>query len=124
MNGSIFTPPRTGDRKGKQAATASRMLSKAITAVYTIGSLVIICPPDMSSVIPLFGLAEAATAAAATARSVLQEVNQGASTPPLNSFRVPKLKSTQGGSNVQTDRSLDVLESVRRHQSFNSDDEI
>ncbi|GLU08385.1 hypothetical protein SLE2022_253030 [Rubroshorea leprosula] len=53
MNGSIFTPPRTGDRKGKQAATASRMLPKAITAVYTIGSLVIICPADMSFVIPL-----------------------------------------------------------------------
>ncbi|GLT32498.1 hypothetical protein SLA2020_071630 [Shorea laevis] len=53
MNGSIFTPPRTGDRKGKQAATASRMLSKAITAVYTIRSSVIICPADMSSVIPL-----------------------------------------------------------------------
>ncbi|GLT79389.1 hypothetical protein SLA2020_508800 [Shorea laevis] len=61
--------------------------------------------------------------AAATARSVLREVNKGASTPPLNSIRVPKLKPTQGGTNTGNAQPLDVLESVRRRQSFNSDDE-
>lgn len=67
--------------------------------------------------------AMAEAAAAATARSVLREVNMGAMTPPLTSIRLPKLKSTQGGSNARTDRPREVLESLRRRQSFNSDDE-
>ncbi|XWS53609.1 hypothetical protein CRYUN_Cryun10bG0015700 [Craigia yunnanensis] len=69
--------------------------------------------------------AMADAAAEATARSVLREVNKGAMTPPLNSISMPKLKSksNQAGSNAQTDRPLDVLESLRRRQSFNSDDE-
>ena len=51
---SFFTPPRSGSRKGKQAATASRLLSKAVTAVYTVGSLVVVCPSaDVSSIVPL-----------------------------------------------------------------------
>lgn len=49
----FFTPPN-GSRKGKQAATASRLLSKAVTAVYTVGSLVVVCPSaDVSSIVPL-----------------------------------------------------------------------
>lgn len=70
--------------------------------------------------------AMADAAAEATARSVLKEVNKGAMTPPLNSISMPKLKSksNQAGTNARTDRPLDVLESLRRRQSFNSDDEI
>ena len=69
--------------------------------------------------------AMADAAAEATARSVLREVNKRAMTPPLNSISMPKLKSksNQAGSNAQTDRPLDLLESLRRRQSFNSDDE-
>ncbi|XVE65605.1 hypothetical protein DITRI_Ditri08aG0013700 [Diplodiscus trichospermus] len=67
--------------------------------------------------------AMADAAAEATARSVLREVNKGAMTPPLNSISMPKLKSNQTGSNAQIDRPLDVLESLRRRQCFNSDDE-
>ncbi|EEF45547.1 condensin, putative [Ricinus communis] len=61
--------------------------------------------------------------AAARARSVLKEVNKGSLTPPLSAISVPKLKSNQGASGAQNDRPLDVLESLRRRQSFNSDDE-
>ena len=47
-DGYFFTPP---SRKGKKAA---RLLSKAVTAVYTIGSLVIVCPSaDVSAITPL-----------------------------------------------------------------------
>jgi condensin-2 complex subunit D3 len=62
-------------------------------------------------------------AAAAKARSVLREVNKGASTPPLSSISVPKLKSCNGTSTSQCDRPLDVLESLRKRQSFDSDEE-
>ncbi|KAK3189568.1 hypothetical protein Dsin_029129 [Dipteronia sinensis] len=47
---NFFTPPRS-TRKGKKAA---KSLSEAVTAVYTIGSLVIICPTaDMNSITSL-----------------------------------------------------------------------
>jgi condensin-2 complex subunit D3 len=50
-SGSFFTPP---SRKGKRAAVMSRLLSEAVTAVYTIGSLVIVCPAaDMNAITPL-----------------------------------------------------------------------
>ncbi|KAI8566056.1 hypothetical protein RHMOL_Rhmol02G0009600 [Rhododendron molle] len=52
--------------------------------------------------------------AAATARSVLREVNNGGLTPPLSAMSVPKLK----GSNPPS-----VLESLRRRQCFDSDEE-
>jgi len=67
--------------------------------------------------------AMADAAAAAKARSVLREVNKGASTPPLSSISVPKLKSCNGTSTSQCDRPLDVLESLRKRQSFDSDEE-
>ncbi|OMO98513.1 Armadillo-type [Corchorus olitorius] len=67
--------------------------------------------------------AMADAAAEATARSVLREVNKGAIASPLNSISMPKLKSVQAGTSAQNDRPLDVLESVRRRQSFHSDDE-
>lgn len=52
--------------------------------------------------------------AAATARSVLREVNNGGVTPPLSAMSVPKLR----GSNPAA-----VLESLRRRQCFDSDEE-
>ncbi|OMO53642.1 Armadillo-like helical [Corchorus capsularis] len=67
--------------------------------------------------------AMADAAAEATARSVLREVNKGAIASPLNSISMPKLKSVQAGTSAQNDSRLDVLESVRRRQSFHSDDE-
>ncbi|KAL2464058.1 hypothetical protein Fot_52014 [Forsythia ovata] len=58
--------------------------------------------------------------AAATARSVLREVNKGACTPPLSAMGVPKLKSC---TRETASRGGDVIESLRRRQSFDSDDE-
>ncbi|XP_031114102.1 condensin-2 complex subunit D3 isoform X2 [Ipomoea triloba] len=68
----------------------------------------------------------ASAMADATAAAVLREVNQGAATPPLSAMRAPKLKScsvrtiaaSRGG-----ERSAAVIESLRRRQSFDSDDE-
>ena len=67
--------------------------------------------------------AMADAAAAATARSVLREVNKGASTPPLSSLSVPKLKSCNGASTSQCDRPLNVLKSLSKRHSFDSDEE-
>ncbi|KAK6161101.1 hypothetical protein DH2020_004482 [Rehmannia glutinosa] len=66
--------------------------------------------------------AVADAAAAATARSVLREVNQGASTP-LSAMTVPKVKSRTGGQPNGGDRPAEVIESLRRRQFFDSDDE-
>ncbi|XP_077240688.1 binding protein [Tasmannia lanceolata] len=66
--------------------------------------------------------AVADAAAAATVRSVLKEVNRGTPTPPLQSMGLPKLKSSTGNVS-RSDRPLEVLESLRRRQSFDSDDE-
>ncbi|CAN6356421.1 unnamed protein product [Urochloa humidicola] len=71
----------------------------------------------------------AAAAAAATVdasarvaiRSVLKEVNRNTATPPLHSMSVPKVKSVLGTAGPS--RRADVLESVRRLQPFESDDE-
>lgn len=52
---SFLTPP-TGKRKGKRKdeVTTSKLLSQAITAVFTIGSLVLIFPSaDLHGVVPL-----------------------------------------------------------------------
>ncbi|KAJ4834078.1 hypothetical protein Tsubulata_016276 [Turnera subulata] len=68
--------------------------------------------------------AMADAAAAAKAKSVLREVNRGpATTPPLSAISVPKLKSNQLGTIARNERPPDVLESLRRRQSFNFDDE-
>ncbi|KAF5176279.1 condensin-2 complex subunit D3 [Thalictrum thalictroides] len=56
-------------------------------------------------------------AAAATVKSVLREVNRGMSTPQLNSISRPKLKSSMRGFS-KGDRPSDVLESLRRRQTF------
>ncbi|XP_008800873.2 condensin-2 complex subunit D3 [Phoenix dactylifera] len=68
--------------------------------------------------------AVADAAARATVRSVLKEVNRTVATPPLRSMSVPKLKSVMGNAGVlSSNRPPDVLESLRRRQSFESDEE-
>nr|XP_043617734.1 condensin-2 complex subunit D3 isoform X2 [Erigeron canadensis] len=66
--------------------------------------------------------AVAGALAEAKAKSVLRDVNQGAGTPSLSAMNVPKLKST-GGVARHTARSAAVLESLRRRQPFDLDDE-
>ncbi|KAG5065938.1 hypothetical protein JHK86_009669 [Glycine max] len=52
--GSFFTPPRSETSKGRKSVAKSKSLSKAVTAIYTVGSVVIVCPSaDMSNVVPL-----------------------------------------------------------------------
>ncbi|KAK3435758.1 hypothetical protein EUGRSUZ_C00460 [Eucalyptus grandis] len=52
--GSFFTPPRSGNRRGRRSMTTSELLPQATIAAYTVGSLVIVCPSvDLSTVIPL-----------------------------------------------------------------------
>ncbi|KAG2629833.1 hypothetical protein PVAP13_3KG488600 [Panicum virgatum] len=60
--------------------------------------------------------------ARATVRSVLKEVNRNTPTPPLHSMSVPKVKSILDTAGPGS-RLPGVLESVRRLQSFESDDE-
>ncbi|KAK7354816.1 hypothetical protein VNO80_20317 [Phaseolus coccineus] len=67
--------------------------------------------------------AMADAAAAATARSVLREINKGTGTPPLRSLSVPKVKSCTGMFNSKDDKRMDVIQSVRKRQSFDSDEE-
>lgn len=67
--------------------------------------------------------AMADAAAAAKARSVLREINSGTGTPPLSSLNVPKVKSCTGVCNPRDDKRMDVIQSVRKRQSFDSDEE-
>ncbi|XP_054821462.1 uncharacterized protein LOC129320202 [Prosopis cineraria] len=67
--------------------------------------------------------AMADAAAAATARAVLREVNKGTRTPALSSLSVPKVKSRTIVSSSRSDRHSDVIESLRKRQSFDSDEE-
>ncbi|KAK8671139.1 hypothetical protein V6N13_037744 [Hibiscus sabdariffa] len=77
---SFFTPPRSGSRKRKRVATMSRLLSKAVTAVYTVGSLVVVCPTaDVSSIVPL----------------LYTVVTSGNSDPKLNKLPGPKVSLKQ-----------------------------
>lgn len=51
---NFFTPPRSGSQRGRKSVALSKSLSQAITAIYTMGSLVVVCPSaDMSAVVPL-----------------------------------------------------------------------
>ncbi|GFZ08999.1 binding protein [Actinidia rufa] len=52
---TFLTPPVSGSKKGKRAAASmSRLLSQAIIAAYTIGSLVIVCPSsDLKAIVPV-----------------------------------------------------------------------
>ncbi|CAN4094935.1 unnamed protein product [Withania somnifera] len=61
--------------------------------------------------------------AAVAARSVLREVNRGTSTPPLSAMKAPRLKSHSGGPLSRGDKPPEVIESLRRRQNFDSDEE-
>lgn len=61
--------------------------------------------------------------AAATVRSVLKEVNKGILSPPLNGSSVPRLMSCEKESKHRVDRRMEVLESLRKRQDFDSDEE-
>eukprot|EP00268_Persea_americana_P021801 TRINITY_DN21706_c0_g1_i1.p1 TRINITY_DN21706_c0_g1~~TRINITY_DN21706_c0_g1_i1.p1 ORF type:complete len:1185 (+),score=294.56 TRINITY_DN21706_c0_g1_i1:141-3557(+) len=51
---TFFTPPRNISQKGKREALVSKFLSKAVTAVFTVGCLVLVCPSvDLKGTIPL-----------------------------------------------------------------------
>ncbi|KAK1279933.1 hypothetical protein QJS04_geneDACA019731 [Acorus gramineus] len=58
----------------------------------------------------------------ATVRSVLKEVNRDSATPPLRSMSVPKIKSV-ADQGVLKDKKSNVLESLRKRHSFDSDKE-
>ncbi|OEL19642.1 hypothetical protein BAE44_0019341 [Dichanthelium oligosanthes] len=60
--------------------------------------------------------------ARATVRSVLKEVHRNTPPPPLHSMSVLKVKSILGSAGPGS-RRPDILESVRRLQPFESDDE-
>ncbi|KAL3508108.1 hypothetical protein ACH5RR_033490 [Cinchona calisaya] len=66
--------------------------------------------------------AMAGAVAASRARAVLRQVNQGASTPPLSAMSVPKLKSCTDAV-THGEKSSDLIESLRRKHSFDSDEE-
>ncbi|KAG5048819.1 hypothetical protein JHK85_009922 [Glycine max] len=62
--GSFFTPPRSETSKGRKSVAKSKSLSKAIIAIYTVGSVVIVCPSaDMSNVVPLLHIQSCSIAA-------------------------------------------------------------
>lgn len=67
--------------------------------------------------------AMADAAAAATARSVLKEINKGTVTPQLSSLNVPKVKSFTGECITRDDKRLDVIKSLKKKHAFDSDDE-
>lgn len=85
---SFFTPPRSGSRRGRKSFAFSNSLSQAITAIYTIGSLVIVCPSaDMSAVVPLLHTI----------------ITSGSSDPKLNKLLGPRssLKKTAPSLYIQ-----------------------
>lgn len=68
--------------------------------------------------------AVADAAARATARSVLKEAKRDAPTPPLSAMSLPKVRSAAArGAAAGADRPRELLESLRKRQSFDSDDD-
>lgn len=103
----------------KAKSTAADAVSKEAANPNTIKSKL---PKNLQSNAKVAS-AVADAAAAATAKSVLREVNTGASTP-LSTMNVPKLKSRQGeGTSHGGEKPAEVIESLRRRQCFDSDDE-
>ncbi|RZC55578.1 hypothetical protein C5167_014435 [Papaver somniferum] len=100
------SPPRRGTCASKLPAEHDITEKLAVTFV---------SPERVASVM-------ADVAAEATVKSVLREVNRGTPTPQLNSIGMPKVKSCTGGV-FSGDRPRHVLESVRRRQNFDSDDD-
>lgn len=51
---TFLTPPQNRSGKGKREAVVSKSLSKAVTAVFTVGCLVLVCPSvDLKGIIPM-----------------------------------------------------------------------
>ncbi|KAL5701283.1 hypothetical protein ACHQM5_026634 [Ranunculus cassubicifolius] len=51
---SFVTPARRSGRKGKKKITTSKSFLQAVTAVYTVGSVVIVCPSaELKGIIPV-----------------------------------------------------------------------
>lgn len=69
--------------------------------------------------------AMADAAAAALARSVLKEINNGKGTPPLSAFRSPKVKSVTGAGACESrdGKRMDVIQSLKKKHSFDDVDE-
>ncbi|XP_020520612.1 condensin-2 complex subunit D3 isoform X2 [Amborella trichopoda] len=61
-------------------------------------------------------------AAAATVNVVLKDVNGGTSTPPLGTMSIPKLKGSLSDASRKSNCSQ-VLESLRRRETFNGSEE-
>lgn len=67
--------------------------------------------------------AMADVAAATVAKSVLKEVNKGALTPPLSRLNMPRLRTSERAGLSKGHISADVIESLRRRQTFDLDEE-
>lgn len=103
----------------KAKSTAADAVSKETTNPNTIKSKL---AQNLRSDVKVAS-AVADAAAAATAKSVLRVVNTGVSTP-LSTMSVPKLKSTRGKCTSNAgEKPAEVIESLRRRQCFDSDDE-
>ncbi|XP_074320803.1 condensin-2 complex subunit CAP-D3 [Silene latifolia] len=63
-------------------------------------------------------------AAKFVARSVLKEVNQGVMTPPLSALNMPKLRASERSGPSKGHKSAHVIESLRKRQTFDFDEEI
>lgn len=61
--------------------------------------------------------------AATIARSVLRDANRGGPSTPLGTMSVPRLKTSMGGASGRGKLPQAVIESVRKMQTFDSDDE-
>ncbi|KAK7412933.1 hypothetical protein VNO78_04708 [Psophocarpus tetragonolobus] len=111
----VGTKPKSGSN---QSPDVSKILTK--TQGQTVGQNKYNNDPPSDSRV---ASAMADAAAAATARSVLREINKGTGTPPLSSLSVPKLKSCTGMGNSKDARRMSVIQSLRKKQSFDSDEE-
>ncbi|CAL0301613.1 unnamed protein product [Lupinus luteus] len=108
---AVATKPKPG---AFQSPDASRNLTKTQGQSRYVNKF-----PNGSKV----ASAMADAAAAATARSVLREINKGTGTPPLSSLSVPKVRSGTSVRNSRDDKRMDVIEAVKKRQSFDSDEE-
>ncbi|RDX62737.1 Condensin-2 complex subunit D3, partial [Mucuna pruriens] len=112
---AVGTKPKSGSN---QSPDVSKNLTK--TQGQTVGQ------SEYSNRLPSdsrVASAMADAAAAATARSVLREINKGTGTPPLSSLSVPKVKSCTGLRNSKDVKRMDVIQSLKKKQSFDSDEE-
>lgn len=67
--------------------------------------------------------AMADVAAATIAKSILKEVNKGAATPPLSLLNMPQLRTSERPPHSRGHKSAHVIESLRRRQTFDFDED-